>query len=376
MPLFADSRVSLDGELAGEALERAREARPSFGSFLQSPEWFAGLSRHVLPRLPGTQACFLNASVGRRQVVLAPLVRDSHTLPVFGKVNVLRSLNVHGMLFADALTDPASAPEDLSALLTRAEFPEGEPWHALELGMQRRHSSLHRLAASLPGTQVEVEEDGGVAVIDTERSYADWESGLESDVKAELRRARRRAAAAGGLSYDVARTPAAVASAFLEFVELENSGWKNGRGALAGDPIERGIFEDLLLACAEEGKAGVHRLLLGGRLIGAHFWVWVGETMYCLKTTYSEEFAGLSPGKIMLADFVDECCRTPGVARMDFVGRAPWMRRFAARLDPTFTIRAVNHRTPYGMAALVKRNARLVAAGLSPLAAVAFAAEG
>ena len=93
---------------------------------------------------------------------------------------------------------------------------------------------------------------------------------------------------------------------FEEFIALEASGWKGGKGRPRGD-IQRPsaialnekkcrFYESIVRAFAARGEVAIFCLSSDRKLIGAEVWLVLGRTCFALKTAYDENFSRLSPG--------------------------------------------------------------------------------
>ena len=323
--------------------------------FRQTPAWVAGIPAHVAARAPQSRLewfCYDDGPGKRAAMVLR---REKARLPGGITVNGLRSGSRRGFVLSDALMTPEIDLARLAKALERARLADGSPWHVLELTRLRVASRLLDMCRVMPGALVDVEAEGGVAIFDTSRHYADWEQSHSAKRRNTLRYARRRFQNEEAARRASARTPDEVAEAFDQFVALENSGWKREGGALAGEHDDREILRSLVVSLAHTGDAGVEQLYVGQDLIGAHLWATVGETMFWLKTAYSEKHSHLSPGVVLLSDLMERCCADPRIARIDCVSNAKWVLQWGARLEETYSVRALNARTLCGAIGILKR---------------------
>jgi CelD/BcsL family acetyltransferase involved in cellulose biosynthesis len=153
----------------------------------------------------------------------------------------------------------------------------------------------------------------------------------------EFNRLRRRLAEAGPVTFEVARSPAAVAMALQGFLALEAKGWKGVAGtALIQNPELRRFAETAVDALARQGQASVARLLLGSQPIACIATLQSGGGAWCWKIAYDESLARFSPGvqvmmeltEALLADrtvaFADSCA-TPDHPMIDHL----WRERLA-----------------------------------------------
>jgi CelD/BcsL family acetyltransferase involved in cellulose biosynthesis len=153
----------------------------------------------------------------------------------------------------------------------------------------------------------------------------------------EFKRLRRRLAESAPVTFEVARSPAAVAAALQGFLAIEARGWKGAAGsALLLNPALRRFAEAGVDALARQGQACVARLLIGTRPIAAVVTLRSGGGVWAWKIAYDESLARFSPGvqammeltHVLLDDktmaFADSCA-TPDHPMIDHL----WRERIA-----------------------------------------------
>jgi CelD/BcsL family acetyltransferase involved in cellulose biosynthesis len=134
----------------------------------------------------------------------------------------------------------------------------------------------------------------------------------------ELRRQRNRLAEHGAISFDVARTPQAVAPAVETFLQLEASGWKAKRGtALMQDDGDAGFVRRATLALAERGQCEIVTLRAGDTPVAAAIVLRHQDRAFYFKLGVDEQFAKLSPGVQLTLDLTRHLCADPAIAVAD-----------------------------------------------------------
>jgi len=134
----------------------------------------------------------------------------------------------------------------------------------------------------------------------------------------ELGRQLRRLADDGAVAWDIARDPAAVASALGDFLTLEAAGWKGRAGTAAErDPAIRAFMEAAVPALARDGQAEIMRLSLAGCAIAALIVLRSGDTAWCWKIAYDERHARASPGVQLMLHATKALLAEPGLACVD-----------------------------------------------------------
>lgn len=134
---------------------------------------------------------------------------------------------------------------------------------------------------------------------------------------------RRRRRLAAMLGHDVelgfhSGDPGPPAELVERFLNLEASGWKGRAGTAMRDrPGQARFFRELAERHRARGRLEIVTLHGGERLVAANVNVVAGDTVFCLKTAYDEEFAACSPGRL-IADAEIHLFRTAtGHALMD-----------------------------------------------------------
>jgi CelD/BcsL family acetyltransferase involved in cellulose biosynthesis len=134
----------------------------------------------------------------------------------------------------------------------------------------------------------------------------------------EVKRLRRRLAEAGPVVFEVARSPAAVATALQDFLALEAKGWKGAAGtALVQSPELRRFAESAVDALARQGQGTVSRLLLGSRPIACIVTLQSAGGVWCWKIAYDESLARFSPGVQAMTELTEALLADDTVASAD-----------------------------------------------------------
>jgi CelD/BcsL family acetyltransferase involved in cellulose biosynthesis len=139
----------------------------------------------------------------------------------------------------------------------------------------------------------------------------------------ELRRQRNRLAEHGAIRFEVARTPADVASAVEIFLNLEASGWKAKRGtALMQDEGDAGFVRRAAKALAETGQCEIVTLRAGDTAVAASIVLRHLDRAFYFKLGVDERFAKLSPGVQLTLDLTRHLCADPAIAMADSTASA------------------------------------------------------
>jgi CelD/BcsL family acetyltransferase involved in cellulose biosynthesis len=139
----------------------------------------------------------------------------------------------------------------------------------------------------------------------------------------ELRRQRHRLAEHGTVHFDVARTPADVASAVEIFLHLEASGWKAKRGtALLQDGGDASFVRRAAVALAEIDQCEIVTLRAGDTAVAAAIVLRHLDRAFYFKLGVDERFAKLSPGVQLTLDLTRHLCADPAIAIADSTASA------------------------------------------------------
>lgn len=112
----------------------------------------------------------------------------------------------------------------------------------------------------------------------------------------ELQRMRRRLEEIGRVDFVVSAEPAAVRSAAEEFLALEASGWKAGRGAFLSEPALTTFMRSATRLLAQAGRCRVYALRLDGRPIAMAIVVESQGRSYWWKIAFDEAYRSQAPG--------------------------------------------------------------------------------
>ena len=136
--------------------------------------------------------------------------------------------------------------------------------------------------------------------------YTRYIESLPSQRRYDLRRAYRRAEAAGRLRHDIV-TPTAdqVDSMLTTAFEVESRSWKarSGRAVLADTGL-REFFFTMSRAYAAEGRLLIALLYLDDTPIAAQVCLLAHARVWMLKIGYDEAFFKLSPGLILMNEVI------------------------------------------------------------------------
>jgi CelD/BcsL family acetyltransferase involved in cellulose biosynthesis len=202
-----------------------------------------------------------------------------------------------------AWLDRIAADPALPGMMLLPLVPEG-PFATALASLPARSSAFghHRRALLAPG--------------DDRARYIERAVGAKK--RKELRRQRHRLADAGTLTIDVATQASAIGDALSDFLRLEARGWKGRAGTAAAESeTVRRFIESAVIGLANEGKARVDRLRVGGNAVAAVVTLRSGATAWTWKIAYDEAFARASPGVQVMLDLTETLLADKSIARAD-----------------------------------------------------------
>ncbi len=292
-------------------------------------DWRALTGRAIEPNgyyLPGWELA-VNASA-RDRIGAAALGAWSDTAELIGLMPVVPMRRAYGIpLPALVSADPYGTL--CTPLLDRAMADEA----VLRLMQQAREAGQHALilrAVALDGAAMKAVRETlrleGLrprllqshlrACLDATRDPEELlREALSAKKLKELRRQRHRLADHGAVHFDVARTPAEVATALETFLALEASGWKANRGtALGQDPGDAAFIRQAAASLAATGQCEIISLRAGDTPVAAGIVLRHQDRAFYFKLGVDERFAKFSPGVQLTLDLTAHLCADPAIA--------------------------------------------------------------
>jgi len=123
-----------------------------------------------------------------------------------------------------------------------------------------------------------------------------WTRGASKKELKELRRRQRRLEDMGPVEYALYESPEDVRRAAEDFIALEASGWKGGKGAFLSHPSLTTFVRSATRLLAHEGKCQIHALTLSGRPIAMGIVVESRGRAAFWKIAYDEGLRSQAPG--------------------------------------------------------------------------------
>jgi CelD/BcsL family acetyltransferase involved in cellulose biosynthesis len=210
--------------------------------------------------------------------------------------------------------------------------PEGRP--LLVLGPLERGAAFWAGLDRLAPADLCVDPNDRVRVVDCRQPFAQLEARCTRNFRHQMKAARKRLAELPEAACREARGDAALARELPVFLEVEASGWKGQGGTSIRH--QRGMADFYAhLAGALAGVqdfAAIHALYAGDRCIASAFTTRTGATCSLPKIAYDEAYGRLSPGHLLVAHLLEDCCADPGIERVHCLAEAPWLHGWPSDL--------------------------------------------
>jgi hypothetical protein len=317
--------------------------------------------------------CFALSDGGRVRAILP--IEERHERGRVGRGLGL-SLRLWGMpLRSGWNVNDAIGPDDdarralLPAVLAHMRRDPARP-AVLDLGRARERSGLWEGLDGLGSATRFAFTDREEYVFPTDMPIEAFMSRMSKNARSIVKRSARKFEALEGARYVRARTPENLATEYECFLAVEGSGWKGAQGsAIRSFPELVAFYGDLTQRLVRDGHCEIHTLHAEGRCIAAGFWVFAGDQASMLKLGYDEEYARLSPGRLMTHRALEYCCEDPAIEVVSIMSNAPWAvhwapltnrwrRAFVSLRPVTGTLSVLALRFWYGPLRRIVRRAR------------------
>jgi hypothetical protein len=271
----------------------------------------------------------------------------------------LRSPSRFEMLYHDAAVHSRAVPRRLLAALMSARACDGRPCDVLRLRDLRTGSPLAVMMASLASLLLETYP--GTSVIPTPLAPGRWIDDQSRNLRSQVHKVTRRLEELGTVRVLESTAAAAVAAAFVRFVDLEAGGYKAQMNALRHEDADRKLLGAAIHTQAKHGGALVRELYLDDTLIASQVALRSADRLFLLKVAYDEHHARESPGTYLMADLLESCRRSALVSVLDCCVRQQWHDRWHVDIEPSYRVTIPNRRTVRGaMIALGRRTRRVL----------------
>ncbi len=280
---------------------------------------------------------------------IAPLVRRPGVLPRLELLGVRELCEPLDLLFdgQDALDALAEGLVNLGQPLWLERMPALSPViRALERAYKGRGLVHRSPAESYPR-------------IPLDRSWREPESHFNAGRRSDFRRAQRKAAEQGALSFEVLTpTPEELEPLLAEAYRVEAACWKGAEQSALACDVKRGeFFRHYTAVAAGRGILRLCFMRLNGQAVAMQLAIECGQRFWLLKIGYDEAYARCSPGTLLMLHTLRYAAER-GLAAYEFLGASqPWTHMWTDTHEQCVALRAYPQR-PSALAALVCDGAR------------------
>lgn len=195
--------------------------------------------------------------------------------------------------------------------------------------------------------------------IPLDRSWIEPESHFNAGRRSDFRRAQRKAAEQGELSFEVlAPTPAELEPLLADAYRVEAACWKGAeQSALACDAKRGEFYRHYTVAAAERGILRLCFMRVDGQAVAMQLAIECGNRFWLLKIGYDETFARCSPGTLLMLHTLRYAAER-GLAAYEFLGASqPWTQMWTETQQQCVSVRTYPQ-SPSALATLFCDSAR------------------
>jgi CelD/BcsL family acetyltransferase involved in cellulose biosynthesis len=261
--------------------------------------------------------------------------RLSGALPLFTErrlgMRVARVLGEDAAALADVLVADGVDPATAMLLTDRAASSDADFTELFGLPADSR-------LAAAAGDRLELILRAEAPVLDLDTG---WDAVYRARTSAKRRnlhrRRRRQLEELGSVTFEVARTPAALAAALEEAFRLHAARWRD-RPEASGFTTPQGIrfHRAALQALAPQDVARIALLRVGGRAVACNYFFLLEGRMYFHELAFDPTVARWSPGQVTTLATL-EAAAAEGARRVEFLGGAErYKLELADRLEPLY----------------------------------------
>jgi CelD/BcsL family acetyltransferase involved in cellulose biosynthesis len=169
------------------------------------------------------------------------------------------------------------------------------------------------------------------SVLPVRGGFENYESGLGTNFRRNLRKARNRCERDHQASYRFIEGHEAGDPAVLQrFLDLEVTGWKGAAGtAVASNRHMVDFYTDASQRMSKRGWLEWHFLELDGALAAAHLAVRIGRSLVLVKIAYDEAYARLGPGNLLFRELAVRVFADEGVDEVNCLTTMQWHQNWA-----------------------------------------------
>lgn len=230
---------------------------------------------------------------------------------------LLSAANWHTPWFG-ALAEDSEAIDGLAEHLTASAPPRLDLSFLLPADPLRERLRVHPRSSGLPQLERVIERS---PFVDLSGTWEEFEAGLPSKRRADVRRRRRRLDEEGEVRIAAEEGDRELAASLAEGFEVEALGWKGSGGtAIASDPSTRGFYEQVAAWAAARGWLRLWFLRLDGRPLAFAYCLVHAGVQYILKVGFDPRFGRYAPGTLLTREMLAGAFEA-GHDRYEFLGQ-------------------------------------------------------
>jgi CelD/BcsL family acetyltransferase involved in cellulose biosynthesis len=156
--------------------------------------------------------------------------------------------------------------------------------------------------------------------LDLHGDWAEYEAGMKSSVRSNLRRLRRRLDERGTVTLEEVQGGERLEPALAEVMRVESLSWKGGSGtAIDSQEHTRDFYEQVARWASGRGWLRIHMLCLDGNPIAVSLGIEANGVYFGVKMGYDPAYSRMAPGMVMVNDLVRRAFEN-GLSRFEMLG--------------------------------------------------------
>jgi CelD/BcsL family acetyltransferase involved in cellulose biosynthesis len=169
--------------------------------------------------------------------------------------------------------------------------------------------------------------------ISLDERWKDPAARFNSGRRSDFRRAARRAAELGEVSFEIlSPTPGEFDALFDEAISVEGRSWKREAGtAIAVDGAKERCFRHFFSSACASGTFRIAFMRIDGRAVAMQMALEWGGRYWLFKIGFDEEYSRCSPGTLLMLETIGWAAKR-GLGAYELLGNVePWIAQFWTR---------------------------------------------
>lgn len=236
--------------------------------------------------------------------------------------------------YLDVIVDPEAEDTVMAAFFDELDRRR-DRWDVCDCEQLRPESPLLSADVST-GWRAEVEPGIPCLTLDLPETFGELRDRVSPKLFANLRYYRNRLTKTGEVGLETADA-ASRPRLLAEVLRLHGARWQaRGEEGMLAEPAMRSFHDDVSAGFLARGALLLHALHLDGRPIAALYGFQERETATFYLHGFDPDFAGVSPGLLIIAAAMEEAIRR-GTRQWDFLrGREAYKEHWQPKEQPTF----------------------------------------